>query len=293
VNGSASRASLTAGRQCPAISHALAPASSVTVACNPDSAAGRVLSAIAASSNLQIAVGPGLVDRVADGLEALRAATPSTATGGSSPLELAARGADIKATARARFDGHTMRTIWKVSAIVIPLIPALITCGLIAGINGILTNRGRVPALTPFLGVLSSGCLALLAVFVMMNGAEEFGGTPILGGAIGGIIVAAGVTDVTVFGETLAPGQGGVLRALACGVLAAYVERFMRRVTPAVIALIDGPTITVLVAGSVTLAIVMSVASVVSGRYRCDRAARDRWEPSPASCSQVSSCRSS
>jgi len=240
-----------------------------------------VMAAIAAGSNLQIVLGPGLVDRVADGLEALRASAPAAAAGGAgassaagasgasaasgaSPEELAARGASIKASARSRSDGRTMRAIRKISAIFIPLIPALIACGLIAGINGILTNLGWVPGVTPFLGVLSSGFLSLLAVFVGMNAAKEFGGTPILGGAVGGIIVAAGVANVTVFGETLAPGQGGVLGALAGGILAAYVERVMRRVTPDVIALIVVPTVTVLVAGSVTLGILMSVAGVVS-----------------------------
>ncbi|WP_159573627.1 PTS transporter subunit EIIB [Curtobacterium sp. 18060] len=118
-----------------------------------------VMAALAAGSNLQIVLGPGLVDRVAVDLEALRAAAPSAAAGGAgassaaaasgasgasgaSPEELAARGASIKATARARSDGRTMRAIRKISAIFIPLIPALIACGLIAGINGILTNLG-------------------------------------------------------------------------------------------------------------------------------------------------------
>ncbi len=157
-----------------------------------------------------------------------------------------------------------MRAIRKISAIFIPLIPALIACGLIAGINGILTNLGWLPGVTPFLGVLSSGFLSLLAVFVGMNAAKEFGGTPILGGAVGAIVVAAGVANVTVFGQTLAPGQGGVLGAMAGGILAALVERFMRRHTPDVIALIVVPTVTVLVAGSITLGILMSVAGVVS-----------------------------
>lgn len=220
-----------------------------------------VMAAIAAGSNLQIVLGPGLVDRVADSLEGLRAGPAGASV---SPEELAARGAAIKASARSRSDGRTMRAIRRISAIFIPLIPALIACGLIAGINGILTNLGWLPGVTPFLAVLSSGFLSLLAVFVGMNAAKEFGGTPILGGAVGGIIVAAGVANVTVFGETLAPGQGGVLGALAGGILAAYVERFMRRVTPDVIALIVVPTVTVLVAGSVTLGILMSVAGVVS-----------------------------
>ncbi|MFJ3383388.1 MULTISPECIES: PTS transporter subunit EIIC [unclassified Curtobacterium] len=227
-----------------------------------------VMAAIAAGSNLQIVLGPGLVDRVASSLDTLRSSEPGASGGsggsGASPEELAARGAAIKAAARSRSDGRTMRAIRKISAIFIPLIPALIACGLIAGINGILTNLGWLPGVTPFLGVLSSGFLSLLAVFVGMNAAKEFGGTPILGGAVGGIIVAAGVANVTVFGETLAPGQGGVLGAMAGGILAAYVERFMRRVTPDVIALIVVPTVTVLVAGSITLGILMSVAGVVS-----------------------------
>ncbi|MCA5923919.1 PTS transporter subunit EIIB [Curtobacterium oceanosedimentum] len=104
-----------------------------------------VMATIAAGSNLQIVLGPGLVDRVADGLKALRASAPSAAAGGSSPEELAARGAEIKAAARAPSDGRTMRAIRKISAIFIPLIPALIACGLIAGINGILTNSGGGP----------------------------------------------------------------------------------------------------------------------------------------------------
>ncbi|WP_439690584.1 PTS transporter subunit EIIC [Curtobacterium sp. SP.BCp] len=222
-----------------------------------------VMAAIAAGSNLQIVLGPGLVDRVANDLSTLRA-QPSDPAPSVTPEELAARGAAMKSAARSRTDGRTMRAVRKISAIFIPLIPALIACGLIAGINGILTNLGWLPGLTPFLAVLSSGFLSLLAVFVAMNAAKEFGGTPILGGAVGGIVVAAGVANVSVFGEQLAPGQGGVLGAMAGGILAAYVERGMRRVTPDVIALIVVPTVTVLVAGAVTLGVLMTVAGVVA-----------------------------
>lgn len=51
---------------------------------------------------------------------------------------------------------------------------------------------------------------------------------------------------------------------MAGDILTAYVERFMRRVIPAVIALIVIPTVTVLVAGPITLGILTSVAGVVS-----------------------------
>lgn len=81
---------------------------------------------------------------------------------------------------------------------------------------------------------------------------------------MGGIIVAAGVANVSVLGQQLAPGQGGVLAAMAGGIVAAYVERTMRRHTPDVIALIVVPTVTVLVAGALTLGVLMTVAGVVS-----------------------------
>jgi len=51
---------------------------------------------------------------------------------------------------------------------------------------------------------------------------------------------------------------------MASGIFAACVERYMRRVTPDVIALIVVPTVTVLVTGSIMLGVLMSVAGVVS-----------------------------
>ncbi|MEK6311004.1 MAG: hypothetical protein V4737_03645 [Curtobacterium sp.] len=55
-----------------------------------------------------------------------------------------------------------------------------------------------------------------------------------------------------------------MLDALAGGTLAAYVERFRRKVIPDVITLIVVPTVTVLGAGSVTLGVPVAVAGVVS-----------------------------
>lgn len=64
-----------------------------------------------------------------------------------------------------------------------------------------------------------------------MNAAKDFGGTPILRGARGRISVAAGVVNVTMIGEPLAPGQVGGLDAMNGAILAAYVDRFMREAT--------------------------------------------------------------
>lgn len=74
--------------------------------------------------------------------------------------------------------------------------------------------------------------MALIAVFVGHNTAQEFGGTPILGGAVAAIVVYAGVARIEVFGQQLSPGQGGVLGALAAAFLATRVEKWCRRRIP-------------------------------------------------------------
>ena len=225
--------------------------------------------------NCQIVLGPGLVDKVANDLNAALARAAKTLPAGHSPSgnsaeELASAGAAIRRRNSERNNTPVKNALRRISNIFVPLIPALIGCGLIAGINGTLTNLaagGGVPwlaAITPLFAVMSSGFFALLSVFVGMNAAKEFGGTPILGGVVGAIIVAPAVSNVTVFGQVLAPGQGGVLGALGAAILAAYVERWARRWAPEVLALIVVPTATILVSGLATLFFLMPIAGRLS-----------------------------
>jgi PTS system sucrose-specific IIC component len=195
---------------------------------------------------------------VAGEFEALVAAPAPTAD------ELAGRGAELKAAQRQRNATPVKLLLRRVANIFVPLIPALIGCGIIAGLNGLLVNLHLLPSLTPALTAIASGFMALIAVFVGHNTAKEFGGTPILGGAVAAIVVYAGVAKVTAFGMTLSPGQGGVLGALAAALLATYVEKACRGRVPGTLDVLLTPTVTVLVAGLVTLYGLMYVAGEVS-----------------------------
>ncbi|MEV6046123.1 PTS transporter subunit EIIC [Streptomyces xanthochromogenes] len=210
----------------------------------------------------QIVLGPGTVARVAPEFEALVAEEPPQVA--SAPEELAARGAELKAARKAANATPFKLFLRKVANIFVPLIPALIGCGVIAGLNGLLVNLGWLPGVTPALAAIASGFMALIAVFVGYNTAKEFGGTPVLGGAVASIIVFAGVAKITVFGQTLAPGQGGVLGALGAALLAVYVERWCRRWVPEALDVLVTPTLTVLVSGLVTLYGLMFLAGEVS-----------------------------
>ncbi|MFE3552409.1 PTS transporter subunit EIIC [Streptomyces kronopolitis] len=199
------------------------------------------------------------------------AATPTTADA------LAAQGAALKSRQKSRNATPTKLFLRRIAQVFVPLIPALIGCGIVAGINGLLTNLGWLPSLVPALAAISSGFMSLIAVFVGFHTAKEFGGTPILGGAVAAIIVFPGVTHVTAFGQQLAPGQGGVLGALGAALLAVRVEKWCRdgiplgrgpsrvrlRIPEALDVLVT-PTLTVLVTGLVTLFGLMYAAGAVA-----------------------------
>ncbi|MFH8745788.1 PTS transporter subunit EIIC [Streptomyces rimosus] len=240
----------------------------------------------------QIVLGPGTVARVtpefaalveaggdaagADEAEADEAGTGETGTGeaGSTPAtdasapatadELAAQGAALKARQKARNATPVKLFLRRIANIFVPLIPALIGCGIIAGLNGLLTNFGVLPALVPALAAIASGFMSLIAVFVGHNTAKEFGGTPVLGGAVAAIIVYAGVAKVTAFGQQLSPGQGGVLGALGAALLAVQIEKWCRRHVPEALDVLVTPTVTVLLSGLVTLFGLMFVAGEVA-----------------------------
>ncbi|MEW1724917.1 PTS transporter subunit EIIC [Streptomyces sp. NPDC093109] len=213
----------------------------------------------------QIVLGPGAVARVTSQFEELVREAPAPAAGPPTTAEeLAARGEAIRADRKAKNATPVKLFLRRIANIFVPLIPALIGCGIIAGLNGLLTNLHWLPAVVPALAALASGFMSLLAVFVGYNTAKEFGGTPILGGAVAAIIVFPGVANVDAFGQKLSPGQGGVLGALGAALLAVWVEKWCRRRIPEALDVLVTPTLTVLVSGLVTLFGLMYVAGEVS-----------------------------
>ncbi|WP_407550510.1 PTS transporter subunit EIIC [Streptomyces sp. Pv4-95] len=203
--------------------------------------------------------------------DAARPATPtpapapgSAASHSTTAEELAAQGAALKARRKAKNATPVKLFLRRIANIFVPLIPALIGCGIVAGINGLLTNLGWAPSVVPALAAMASGFMSLIAVFVGYNTAKEFGGTPVLGGAVAAIIVFPGVANITAFGQKLSPGQGGVLGALAAALLAVQVEKWCRKWVPEALDVLVTPTLTVLLTGLVTIFGLMYAAGEVS-----------------------------
>ncbi|WP_329411227.1 PTS transporter subunit EIIC [Streptomyces sp. NBC_00704] len=228
-----------------------------------------VLGLVMDDGSCQVVLGPGAVTAVTAAFERLlaeapAAAPPAGAPSTASPTAVPAAAAGPAAAGRGAGGSGPKVLLRRIAAVFLPLIPALVGCGILAGVNGLLLNAGLLPGLTPALTAVASGFMALLPVFVGYNTAKEFGGTPVLGGAVAAIVVHPGVAQVTAFGVALSPGQGGVLGALAAALLATRVEKWCRGRVPRTLDVLLTPTLTVLVAGLGTLYGLMYAAGAVS-----------------------------
>ncbi|EEM80293.1 PTS system, sucrose-specific, IIBC component [Bacillus thuringiensis serovar huazhongensis BGSC 4BD1] len=85
--------------------------------------------------------------------------------------------------------------------------------------------------------VIKNAIFSYLVIYVGINAAKEFGGTPSLGGVIGGVTLLTGVTsDIPINnifnGEPLSPGQGGVLGVLLAVWILSIFEKQLRKFVP-------------------------------------------------------------
>lgn len=215
---------------------------------------------------LQIIVGPGTVNHVSEEFGKLLQASGASAAA-SSELDLKALADKKKAELKEKNATPFKLFLRRIASIFIPLIPALVASGLITGLSKGVVQAGWLPAdsqIAIILTVIGGGLFAYLGVLVGINAAKEFGGTPALGALAGILIINPEVAKITLFGEKLLPGRGGLIGVLLAAIFIAFVEKRVRRFIPAALDIILTPTITLLITGIVTYFVFMPVGGLIS-----------------------------
>lgn len=242
---------------------------------------------IVEEDTLQVVVGPGIVNKVAQIMvdqvgvklgepfpENLGADITSNMTDRE---KVEAKAAQVKAAQKAKQKSTpTKRVLKSISNIFVPLIPVFVGAGLIGGIAAVLSNMLVAGTLgtnwTEFvtiLNVIKNGVFAYLAVYVGINSATEFGATPGLGGVIGAVTLLNGVDPKiplhNIFnGDPLTAGQGGIIGVIFAVWVLSLIEKKLHQFIPDSIDIIVTPTISLLLIGVFTIFIVMPVAGVIS-----------------------------
>ncbi|MBC1522167.1 PTS transporter subunit EIIC [Listeria aquatica] len=235
---------------------------------------------------LQVIVGPGVVNKVAAAMaeeagvkigEVINENLDADQKSGKELVEEKAAATKASMKAKQNNQSSFKKLLKSISNIFVPLIPGFVGAGLIAGIAAILTNNitaGNLDAGTwtqyvDILGVINKGIFAFLSIYVGINTANEFGGTPVLGGGIAGITMLSGLADghtiTNIFtGDAILPGQGGIIGVLFAVWLMCVLEKSLRKFIPNAIDIIVTPTIVMLVMGLITIFLIMPVAGLIS-----------------------------
>ncbi|MDR6716532.1 PTS system trehalose-specific EIIBC component [Paenibacillus sp. 2003] len=228
----------------------------------------------------QVVIGPGLVDKVYDEMIQI--------TGGERSSK-----DDVKAVAGKK-QNPIQRAIKTLSDIFIPILPAIITAGLLLGINNILTGPGIFfdgkslvdvyPAwkdLASIINTIASTAFTFLPALIGWAAVKRFGGSPLLGIVLGLILVHPDLLSAYGYADAVNEGtvptwnlfgweiekigyQGQVLPVLVSAYLLAKMEIFLnKRVHDSIKLLVVAP-VTLLITGFLAFTIIGPVTFAIA-----------------------------
>ncbi|CVC19845.1 PTS transporter subunit EIIC [Serratia marcescens] len=212
----------------------------------------------------QFIVGPGAAAKVVDAMRALL-------SGSAQPVVAVGDAARIKAQAKQKYAAPMSGALKKLADVFIPLIPAFIASGLITGIINLLKRpdiAGQLavdyPNVLGLLAIFGSAVFAIMNILVGVNAARVFGGSQAMGGVMAGILSSPALAQITLFGEALQPGRGGVIAVLLVVALMCWVEKRLRTLLPESVELILNPLLTTLVTASLAILILQPIGGIIS-----------------------------
>lgn len=213
-------------------------------------------SVIVSENQIQIVLGPGKCLKVAQEVASLLGITYDM-------MEAKELKRDMSAKNQTPFK----LLLKKCASIFIPILPAIIACGLLAGVNNILKNF--VPgysdtAFSRLLTVCHQAAFTYLPIFAGVSAAKVFGGSMFVGGTVAAILQMGSLTGMSVFGIEMQAGRGGIIAVLAVVAFAAWVEKRVRRFIPDIIDIFATPVLTVFIAGFVGLLVIQPVGGILS-----------------------------
>lgn len=232
-----------------------------------------------ANGQFQVVIGQGTVDKV------YAAMTEETGVGEASKD-------DVK-DAAAKKQNPLQRAIKTLADIFIPILPAIVTAGLLMGINNILANPGifyktqslievhqQWAGVADMINIIANTAFVFLPALIGWSAVKRFGGNELLGIVIGLILVHPDLLNAWAYGEALADGsiptwnlfgfevskigyQGQVLPVLFASWILAKMEIFLKKrvmdslhlLVVAPIALLVTGVLTFIIIGPITFAI--------------------------------------
>lgn len=236
-----------------------------------------VLGTNASGTELQVILGPGKAESVTAALNELLAASKPAAPSAKETAAASAAASDdrpqigdgkaLHAKIRAKNATPVKLFFKRIASIFIPLIPGFIACGLISGCLNVVAKVAPDVTTGPLfqlLAIAGSTVFFGMNLLVGRNTMEEFGGTPVLGAILGALLSHPNLAHVTLGGEALVPGRGGIISVLLVAMLASQVEKQVKRFVPEALSLFVTPLVTFLVSSTVAILVLQPIGGALS-----------------------------
>ncbi len=224
------------------------------------------------NGQFQIVIGPGLVNKVYDQLVEMTGIKRATKQ-------------DIKDAAEKKLN-PLQRAVKTLADIFIPLLPAIVTAGLLMGINNVLTGKGIFFPDRAFVDVytnwkdfadvinlIANTAFTFLPGLIGWSAVRRFGGSELLGIVLGLMLIHPALLNAWDYGKAVSSGtvpywdlfglhiakigyQGQVLPVLLSSYVLAKIEIFLSKRIPDAFKLLLVAPITLLVTGFLSFVII-------------------------------------
>ena len=244
---------------------------------------------------LQIVFGPGKVTKIGAEVSAITGISADERkevhNEDLGEINLKERAKEYKAAQQAKHNGPVQVFLKHFANIFLPALPGIAGAGLIYGILNVLKLFFRVPGIAAvqldpaiaqswwYLTLNTAGwtLFAYLPIYIGMNAAKEYKGSPILGGMMGAMFVgnaampllmkvgdpAAGI-NLPITGAPFDAAAGGILAAVFAGIVIAHVERWLRSWVPDTLDMILTPLCSLLITAFLAIFILQPVGAVLT-----------------------------
>lgn len=160
--------------------------------------------------------------------------------------------------------------------ILVPLIPALVTTGLLMGLRGLLVELGleMTEDVAGLFAMLTDTAFAFLPVLIAYSATRKFGGNPLLGIVVGLMMVApqlpnaydvrgGSASPMNIFGIDIYGYQGSIFPAILAGWMISKLDKWLRTWVPKVMDLIVTPFLTITITIGVILFLLGPIIQVI------------------------------
>lgn len=197
-----------------------------------------VFGVVESNKNIQVIVGPGKSAKVAQQITDL--------TGIKSGVVDEA--ALLKEENKSKNNTPIKNAMKKIANIFIPILPAFIACGLMVAIfesSYVAIPGFQDSSIGKIMGAFAYSVFSILPIIVGYNTCKEYGGSPIIGAVLAGILTSSSLAGASLFGIAIIPGRGGVISVLIVAALATVLEKQIRKIMPEFLDMFMTPLLTI------------------------------------------------